>query len=32
MCVDEKFYGEMNPLKAKKIIEKLSKKRNGVKS
>jgi NADH-quinone oxidoreductase subunit E len=32
MFVDGKFYGEMNPLKAKKIIEKLNKKRNGAKS
>jgi NADH:ubiquinone oxidoreductase subunit E len=32
MFVDGKFYGEMNPLKAKRIIEKLNKKRSGVKS
>jgi NADH-quinone oxidoreductase subunit E len=34
MFVDGKFYGEMNPVKAKKIIEKINKnkKRNGVKS
>jgi NADH-quinone oxidoreductase subunit E len=32
MFVDGKFYGEMNPLKAKRIIEKLGKKRGGVKS
>jgi NADH-quinone oxidoreductase subunit E len=37
MFVDGKFYGEMNPVKAKRIIEKISKnnrnkKRNGVKS
>jgi NADH-quinone oxidoreductase subunit E len=37
MFVDGKFYGEMNPIKAKKIVEKLNsnnknKKRNGVKS
>ena len=32
MFVDGKFYGEMNPLKAKRIIEKLNKRRNGVKS
>ena len=40
MMVDRKFYGEMNPVKAKKIIEQMSKnnrnnknkKRNGVKS
>jgi NADH-quinone oxidoreductase subunit E len=37
MFVDGKFYGEMNTLKAKRIIEKInknnkSKKRNGVKS
>jgi NADH-quinone oxidoreductase subunit E len=34
MMVDGKFYGEMSPLKAKRIIEKLNqnKKRNGVKS
>jgi NADH-quinone oxidoreductase subunit E len=32
MFVDGKFYGEMNPVKAKRIIEKLNKKRSGVKS
>ena len=32
MMVDRKFYGEMNPLRAKKIIEKLNNKRGGVKS
>lgn len=35
MFVDGKFYGEMNPLKAKKLLEKIDKnlkKRNGVKS
>ena len=34
MFVDGKFYGEMNPLKAKKIIEKIGKNRrkSGVKS
>ena len=40
MMVDRKFYGEMNPVKAKRIIEKIdknnknnkNKKRNGVKS
>ena len=35
MFVDGKFYGEMNPVKAKRIIEKINKnnkKRNGVKS
>jgi NADH-quinone oxidoreductase subunit E len=37
MFVDGKFYGEMNPIKAKRIIEKINKnqknkKRNGVKS
>jgi len=34
MFVDGKFYGEMNPLKAKKIIEKIGKNRRkgGVKS
>ncbi len=31
MMVDRKFYGEMNPLRAKRIIEKLNGKRNGVK-
>jgi len=34
MLVDGKFYGEMNPIKAKRIVEKLNKnkKRNEVKS
>jgi len=35
MFVDGKFYGEMNPFKAKKLIEKIDKnrkKQNGVKS
>ena len=32
MFVDGKFYGEMNSVKAKRIIEKLNKKRSGVKS
>ena len=32
MLVDGKFYGEMNPVKAKRIIEKLNKKRSGVRS
>ena len=32
MMVDGKFYGEMNPLRAKKIVEKLNNKRTGVKS
>jgi NADH-quinone oxidoreductase subunit E len=38
MMVDQKFYGEMNPLRAKRIIEKMNannkknNKRNGVKS
>lgn len=32
MMVDGKFYGEMNPMKAKKVVEKIDKKRNGVKS
>jgi NADH:ubiquinone oxidoreductase subunit E len=37
MFLDGKFYGEMNPLKAKRMIEKINKnnknkKRNGVKS
>ena len=31
MMVDRKFYGEMNPIKAKKIIEKLNNKRRRVK-
>jgi NADH:ubiquinone oxidoreductase subunit E len=34
MFVDGKFYGEMNPVKAKRIVEKINKnnRRNGVKS
>lgn len=32
MMVDGKFYGEMNPIKARKVIEKINKKRSGVKS
>ena len=32
MMVDRKFYGEMNPLRAKKIIEKLNNNRRGLKS
>jgi len=32
MFVDGKFYGEMNSIKAKRIIERLNKKRIGVKS
>jgi len=34
MLVDGKFYGEMNPIKARKIIEKIgkNKRKNGVKS
>jgi NADH-quinone oxidoreductase subunit E len=38
MMVDQKFYGQMNPLKAKRIVEKMNRnnkknnKRNGVKS
>lgn len=32
MLVDGKFYGEMNPVKAKRVIEKLNKKRSGVRS
>ena len=32
LFVDGKFYGEMNSVKAKRIIEKLNKKRSGVKS
>jgi NADH-quinone oxidoreductase subunit E len=31
MMVDQKFYGEMNPIRAKKIIETLNNKRRGVK-
>lgn len=32
IMVDQKFYGEMNPIKAKKVIEKLNYKQNGAKS
>ncbi len=32
MMVDQKFYGEMNPLRARKLIEKLNAKRSGVRS
>ncbi len=32
MMVDRKFYGEMGPIRAKRIIEKLNNKRSGVKS
>ena len=32
MMVDQKFYGEMNPIRAKRMIEKLNNKRSGVKS
>jgi NADH-quinone oxidoreductase subunit E len=32
MMVDGKFYGEMNPIRAKRIIEKLNNKRSGVRS
>jgi NADH:ubiquinone oxidoreductase subunit E len=32
MFVDGKFYGEMNPLKARRVIEKMNSKKNGVKS
>ena len=32
MMLDRKFYGEMNPIMAKRIIEKLNNKRRGVKS
>lgn len=32
MFVDGKFYGEMNSVKAKRLIEKINKKRSGVKS
>jgi len=32
MMVDQKFYGEMNPIRAKRMIEKLNNKRTGVKS
>jgi NADH-quinone oxidoreductase subunit E len=31
MMVDGKFYGEMNPIRAKRIIEKLNNRRSGVK-
>jgi hypothetical protein len=31
MFVDGKFYGEMNPLKARKVIEKMNGKKSGVK-
>ena len=31
MMVDRKFYGEMNAIRAKRIIEKLNNKRSGVK-
>ena len=32
VMVDRRFYGEMNPIKARKIIEKLNGNRRGVKS
>ena len=32
MMVDGKFYGEMNPIRAKKMIEKLNNKQRGMKS
>ena len=32
MFVDGKFYGEMNPLKANRVIEKMNSKKSGVKS
>jgi len=32
MMVDRNFYGEINPIRAKRIIEKLNNKRRGVKS
>ncbi len=32
MSVDGKFYGEMNPMRAKRVIEKIDKKRSGVNS
>ncbi len=32
MMVDQKFYGEMTPIKARRIIEKINNKRSGVKS
>jgi NADH-quinone oxidoreductase subunit E len=32
MMADRKFFGEMSPIRAKKIIEKLNNKRRGVKS
>ncbi|NWF93569.1 MAG: NAD(P)H-dependent oxidoreductase subunit E [Syntrophaceae bacterium] len=32
MSIDGKFYGEMNPMRAKRLIEKNNRKRSGVKS
>jgi (2Fe-2S) ferredoxin len=32
MFVDGKFYGEMNPVKAKRIVEKINRRKSGVKS
>ena len=32
MFVDGKFYGEMNPLKARRILEKIGSRKSGVKS
>jgi (2Fe-2S) ferredoxin len=32
MLVDGKYYGEMNPVKARKVIEKLSAKGRGVRA
>ena len=32
MFVDGKFYGEMNPVKARKVIEKMNGKKSGVRS
>ncbi len=32
MMVDKRFYGEMSPLRARKIIETINKKRSGVES
>lgn len=32
MFVDGKFYGEMNPVKARRIIERVNRKKSGVKS
>lgn len=32
MFVDGKFYGEMNPMKARKVIEKMNGKKSGVRS